>query len=96
MSLDKVIEITRSNTELLALTEQYLLILDRLSRCYIKDMSNPTYKELVKNKIKIHKFFPGKSESEIINYLSEVLMDRTYKETNTFDIGFPKTIDYFR
>lgn len=101
VSLDEMIKIIRSNTELIALTEQYLYIFDQLSKCTNKSMENPKYKELEKNKIKllikIHKFFPDKNEKEVIAYLNEVVVYKSYLETVCFaDQGSPRTIDYLR
>lgn len=63
-------------TELIALSEQYLQVLDKLSKYKVKEMSDPLYRSLVICKIqlliRIHKLLPNKTEDEIAKFLSEV------------------------
>ena len=63
-------------TELIALSEQYLQVLDKLSKYKVEDMSDPLYRSLVISKIqlliRIHKLLPNKTEDEIAKFLSEV------------------------
>ena len=63
-------------------------------------MSNPVYRDLIKEKtkllIKIHKFFPGKNDSDVINYLNTVLSYRNQKDASAFKPTLIRTIEYFR
>ena len=95
-----IMEKARSNTELQALTEQYLNVYEQISRCCNKEMSNPVYRNLIKEKmkllIKIHKFFPGNSDSDVINYLNTMLSYRNQKDASAFKPTLIRTIEYFR
>ena len=100
ISQEIIMEKARSNTELQALTEQYLNVYEQISRCCNKEMSNPVYRDLIKEKtkllIKIHKFFPGKNDSDVINYLNTMLSYRNQKDASAFKPTLIRTIEYFR
>lgn len=97
---DRITDLTRLNTDFFALAEQYLVVLQQLSKCKNKNMSNPVYMELVKNEIKIRmnirKLFPGITDKEIAKYLNDVLSYKKDMDTKTRYLGLPRTIDYLR
>ena len=96
---EKYAEELRHQTDLFALAEQYISVLNELKKYPDKGISDEKYKEVLKRKMKIYMklkgLLPEKSDKSVTDYINEVAAIRQKQIIKGVDIGNARTIDYF-